>query len=213
MSHVVIIGNGVSGITLARHIRKHSDFKITVISKETKYFYSRTALMYVYMGDMKFEDTQPYENWFWEKNNIELIQDEVLKIDTSQKEIHLVSNNIKYEQLVIASGSASNKFGWPGQDLGGVQGLYNYQDLLSMQRDTEGISKAVVIGGGLIGVEMVEMLLSKNIETTFLVREKYFWNAVLPQEEAIMIETHIRKHHVDLKMEKRTRRYIFRELN
>ena len=52
--------------------RKLSDKKITIISAETDYFFSRTALMYIYMGHMKFEHTQPYENWFWEKNRIEL---------------------------------------------------------------------------------------------------------------------------------------------
>ena len=40
MSHVVIIGNGIAGITAARHIRKFSDKKITVISAETEYFFS-----------------------------------------------------------------------------------------------------------------------------------------------------------------------------
>ncbi|HAH38282.1 MAG TPA: FAD-dependent oxidoreductase, partial [Algoriphagus sp.] len=70
--HIVIIGNGISGITCARHLRKlDSDVKITVISGESKYFFSRTALMYVYMGHMKFEHTQPYENWFWQKNRID----------------------------------------------------------------------------------------------------------------------------------------------
>ncbi len=64
MNHIVIIGNGISGVTAARHIRKNSDNKITIISAETKYFFSRTALMYVYMGHIKFEHTQPYENWF-----------------------------------------------------------------------------------------------------------------------------------------------------
>ena len=72
MKHIVIIGNGISGITAARHIRKLSDYRITVISSETEHFYSRTALMYIYMGHMKYEHTKPYEDWFWEKNRIEL---------------------------------------------------------------------------------------------------------------------------------------------
>ena len=46
MKHLVIIGNGIAGITTARHVRKHnSDIRITVISAESDYFYSRTALM------------------------------------------------------------------------------------------------------------------------------------------------------------------------
>ena len=133
MEHIVIIGNGISGITAARHIRKKSDHKITVISAETEYFFSRTALMYVYMGHMKFEHTQPYENWFWEKNRIHLKKGYVEKVDTNSKTLHFAKGDtLKYDKLVIASGSSSNKFGWPGQDLKGVQGLYNLQDLQAM---------------------------------------------------------------------------------
>ena len=58
MKNVVIIGNGISGITTARWVRKLSDHKITVISSETDHFYSRTALMYIYMGHMRAEDTK-----------------------------------------------------------------------------------------------------------------------------------------------------------
>ena len=61
--HIVIIGNGITGITAARTIRKHSDHEITVVSGETDYFFSRTALMYIYMGHMQFKDTQQYEHW------------------------------------------------------------------------------------------------------------------------------------------------------
>ncbi|MCB0301408.1 MAG: NAD(P)/FAD-dependent oxidoreductase, partial [Calditrichaeota bacterium] len=72
MEHLVIIGNGISGVTTARHVRKRSDMRITIISAETDHFFSRTALMYIYMGHMKYEHTKPYEDWFWEKNRIEL---------------------------------------------------------------------------------------------------------------------------------------------
>ena len=199
---VIIIGNGIAGTTCARHIRKQSDFEITVISSESKYFYSRTALMYIYMGHMKQEHTQPYENYFWEKNRINLLQEYVQKIEPSQNFI-VLNNGIKmqYDYLVIATGSNSNKFGWPGENLQGVQGLCNLQDLQTMQENTVGIAHAVVVGGGLIGIETVEMLLSRNIKVSFLIREKSFWDAVLPAEESEMINKLIKLHHVDLQLE------------
>jgi len=202
MKHIVIIGNGISGITAARHIRKRSNFKITVVSSETKYFYSRTALMYIYMGHMKFENTKPYEDTFWKKNRIDLLFDHVDKVDTSLKSLQLKSGNqLAFDQLIIATGSISNKFGWPGQNLIGVQGLYSFHDMELMQQQKRQVKQAVIIGGGLIGVEMAEMLLSQNIQVTVLVREKEFWHNVLPMEEANLISRHIRSHHVDLKLE------------
>ncbi len=201
MKHIVIIGNGIAGITAARHIRKHSEHQITVISAETDHFFSRTALMYVYMGHMTYNHIKPYEDWFWEKNQIDLIRAYVEKVDFEHKILELDNGkNIIYDDLILATGSKSNKFGWPGQDLKGVQGLYNYQDLESMEEDTKDINHAVIIGGGLIGIEMVEMLLSRNIPVTFLVREQSFWNNILPAQESALINRHINEHHVDLRL-------------
>ncbi len=200
MKHIVIIGNGISGITAARHIRKLSDYKITVISSETPHFFSRTALMYIYMGHLKFENTKPYEDWFWKKNRIDLVFDHAEKIQTEKKYVQLQSGkNIYYDDIIIATGSQSNLYGWPGQGLKGVQGLYSYQDLQKMEESTRGIKKAVIVGGGLIGIEMAEMLCTRNIQVTFLVREPAFWNNVLPLREASMISRHILSHGVDLK--------------
>lgn len=202
MNHIVIIGNGIAGVTAARHIRKISAHKITIVSAEADYFFSRTALMYVYMGHMKFEHTQPYENNFWSKNKIDLIKDFVSHVDVENKRLHLsVGETIRYDSLIIATGSKPNKFGWPGQDLDGVTGLYHKQDLEYIEKYTLGCKRAVVVGGGLIGIELTEMLMSRNIPVTFLVREKSFWDMVLPQGESEMINRHILEHGIDLKLE------------
>ncbi|MDO6738166.1 NAD(P)/FAD-dependent oxidoreductase [Wenyingzhuangia sp. 2_MG-2023] len=201
MKNIVIIGNGIAGVTAARHIRKKSDHKITIISGETDYFFSRTALMYVFMGHMKFEHTQPYENWFWKKNRIELVKAFVNKVNTESKE--LVLNNgetLIYDDLIIATGSKPNKFGWPGQDLKAVTGMYSKQDLDTITEYSKDCTRAVIVGGGLIGIEMTEMLVSKNIPVTFLVREASFWNGVLPPGESEMINKHIKEHHIDLRL-------------
>jgi NADPH-dependent 2,4-dienoyl-CoA reductase/sulfur reductase-like enzyme len=204
MEHIVIIGNGISGVTAARHIRKLSDKKITIISGESEFFFSRTALMYVYMGHQKFEHIHPYEPWFWKKNNIHLKKSWISNIDTSSKKL-ICSNGetIIYDKLIIATGSKPNKFGWPGQDLKGVMGMYHKQDLESLETyapDNKTCKRAVIVGGGLIGIELAEMLHSRNIPVTFLVRENSFWDGVLPKEESAMLNQEIRDHHIDLRL-------------
>ena len=198
MRSIVIIGNGIAGITAAREIRKRSDDKITVISSETEHFFSRTALMYVFMGHMEYQHIKPYEDWFWAKNRIDLMRAQVERVDFGMKTVHLSGSTLPYDILVLAVGSKPNFFGWPGEGLRGVQGLYGMPDLERMQADTKDVRQAVVVGGGLIGIELCEMLLAKGIETTMLVREESYWNNVLPHEESAMVGHHIGEHHVDL---------------
>jgi len=204
MEHIVIIGNGISGVTAARHIRKNSDKEITIVSAETDYFFSRTALMYVYMGHLKFEHTQPYESWFWKKNRINLKKGYVSKVNSSSNEIEFSDGEkLGYDKLIIATGSKPNKFGWPGEDLNGVMGMYHKQDLEKLEKyapDNKRCKRAVIVGGGLIGIELVEMLHSRNIPVTFLVREQSFWNGVLPKGESEMINREIISNHIDLRL-------------
>lgn len=200
--HIVIIGNGIAGITAARHIRKLSNHRITVISGESDYFFSRPALMYVYMGHMKMEHIEPYERWFWKKNRIDLHRAWVEKVMPEQKQVIFHDgSSMHYDKLLLATGSKPNKFGWPGQDLDGVHGFYSLQDLQAIEHHSKGLKQAVIVGGGLIGLELAEMFLSRSIPVTFLVREKSYWDMVLPAEESEMVNQHIRKHHIDLRLE------------
>ena len=156
------------------------------------------------MGHMEFEHIKPYEDWFWAKNRIELVRAYVNKVDTNKKELLLDGSRVLgYDKLIIATGSKPNKFGWPGQDLHGVQGLYSKQDLDLLEVNApnkEVCKRAVIVGGGLIGIELAEMLCSRDIPVTFLVRENNFWDGVLPDGESKMINEHIVEHHIDLKL-------------
>lgn len=158
--------------------------------------------MYIYMGHMKFEHTKPYEDWFWKKNRINLVHAHVDNIDFEKKQCWLNNKErISYDKLVIASGSKPNNIGISFQKIKGAQGLYSMQDLELMEQNTKGISRAVIVGGGLIGIEMAEMLHSRGIHVTFLVMEKSYWNNVLPWEESQMITRHIRHHGIEVKLE------------
>jgi NAD(P)H-nitrite reductase large subunit len=203
MEHIVIIGNGIAGVTAARHIRKLSDHRITLISAETRFFFSRTALMYVYMGHMRWKDIEPYENWFWQKNRLDLVYGYVEKVIPGNNTLVLSDRRkITYDKLLIASGSKTSTFGWEGLDLPQVQGLVSKGDLEQLERhapNRQRCPRAVIVGGGLIGVELAEMLRTRDIGVTFLVRENTFWNNILSRGESGMISRHIISHGVDLR--------------
>ena len=202
---VIIIGNGVAGITAAITIRKlNPSCSITIISAESEHFYSRTALMYVYMGHMRYKNIKPYEDWFWPEQKLKLIQGLVTNIDFEQKEVLLQNGTrLSYTKLLISTGSKPNALGIAGEKLAGVQGLYSLQDLKDLEQNSAKVQRAVVVGGGLIGIELAEMLYTRCIPVTFLVREQHYWGNVLPAQEGELIQKHIREHKVDLQLNTR----------
>ena len=197
---IIIIGNGIAGTTVALELAKRSrDLDITMISGESTYHYSRPALMYIFMGHMRYQDTMPYPKSFWNKQNITLKKAWVTEIDSTHKTITCDDHKtLQYDKLILATGSISNKFGWPGQDLKGVQGLYNLQDLETLEAEAKNAKNAVIVGGGLIGIELAEMLHQRGIKTTFLVREKSYWNRILLDQESAVINDVITKEDINL---------------
>jgi NADPH-dependent 2,4-dienoyl-CoA reductase/sulfur reductase-like enzyme len=199
--HVAIIGNGIAGVSAAQSIRRlQPDWRITLISGESTFHYSRPALMYMYMGHMRYRDTKPYEDSYWKEQRIGLLRAWVTGIDLANQRLELhESKPLSYDKLLITTGSKSNKFGWPGQDLEGVQGLYGLMDLKLLQENTRDCRHAVIVGGGLIGIELAEMLHFQKIGVSFLVREKSYWDNVLPTEESAMVNELIRERGFDLR--------------
>lgn len=173
---------------------------VTVISAESTHFYARTALMYVYMGHMRFNDTKPYHDTYWERNNIQLVKDRITKIAFEQKTLYGQSGKTyTYDQLIIATGSTSNTLNIEGEQLEGVTGFYNLQDLEYIKAKSTPGRKVVIVGGGLIGIELAEMFHSRNIQVTHLVREDRYGASVLSEEESALIEQHILDHNIDLR--------------
>jgi len=151
---------------------------------------------------MRYEDTKPYEDSFWAEKGIDLVRGWVSGIDTEKKELELHGRGpIHYDKLLVATGSTPNRFGWPGQDLDGVQGLWGLYDLKKLYETAERTRRAVIVGGGLIGIELAEMLHSCGIRVDFLVRERSYWDNVLPAEESAMVNELIREAGIGLHLE------------
>lgn len=207
MERYVIVGNGVAGIEAAFALRARrgpSEATITVISSETDYFFSRTALMYAYMDLMNREDLEPFERGTYAKQHISLVRDHVTDIDADHKKVVLRGNPpLEYDKLLLAVGAKPRLFPWKGVDAikEGLVHFVSMQDLDECERLTWSTERAVVIGGGLIGIELVECLVHHGVHTTFLVREPYYWPLALGAEEGNIISEHIRRHGVDLRHE------------
>jgi NAD(P)H-nitrite reductase large subunit len=122
------------------------------------------------------------------KNKLILLKD-MSPVEPDSKAVVLNGNEKGYDKLVLATGSVPNKNGWPGQDLQGVTGFYHKQDLEALEKWAP-TTKHAVISEWLIGIELAEMLRSRNIQVT-LVREKHFgWSFAFGESQ--MINRHSR---------------------
>ena len=199
---IVIVGNGVAGITCAFEARQRDpEASITVVSGETEYFFSRTALMYAYMDAMHRKELEPYERGVYRKKRIDLVRDWVVDLDANAKNVTLEGGrSLPYDKLVLAVGAAPNMFGWDGADdvKDGLVHFVSMQDLDACERLTPSTRQAVVVGGGLIGIELVECLRHHGVDVTFLIREPWYWPMAIGKEEADFVAEHMREHGVDV---------------
>ena len=201
---IVIIGNGVAGVTCALEARKRDPAaEITLISGETDYFFSRTALMYAYMDTMTRRNLEPFERGVYDKQRITRRRAWVVDHHADTRVVLTdTGERIPYDRLVLAVGASPNRFPWAGLDdaKDGVVHFVSMQDLDDCERLTPSTKHAVVIGGGLIGIELVECLRHHGVGVTFLVREDWYWPMALANEEGALIAEQIRAHGVDLRL-------------
>lgn len=199
---ILIVGNGVAGATAALTARARSDARVTLLSDESPYFFSRTALMYALMDRMQRRELEPYERASWSAQGIARVQGRAVDLDADAKTVTLADGRVlRWDKLLLATGSSPRALPTPGAaSAQGVVSFVSMQDLDACERWIPSTREAVVIGGGLIGVELVECLLHHGVRTTFLVREPWYWPAALCEEEGAMVAAHLRAHGVDLRL-------------
>jgi nitrite reductase (NADH) large subunit len=169
-TRLVVIGNGMAGIRTIEEFLKMSpnEFEITVFGAEPQPNYNRILLSPVLSGEMSFQDTV-LNDWDWyEKNHITLHAGKlVTKIDrhrcTVESEDGLV---VPYDRLLIATGSNPIMLPIPGMNLPGVLAYRSIDDVEKMLAAAKTMKRAVVIGGGLLGLEAANGLSLQGMEVS-----------------------------------------------
>ncbi|MGG4467087.1 nitrite reductase large subunit NirB [Paenibacillus alvei] len=165
---LVMIGNGMAGVRSIEEILKRNtdSFDITIIGDEPYPNYNRIMLSNVLQGKTTVDDIY-INDWSWyEENHIHLITGEkVIKIDRNKKELITDKNQlINYDELIIATGSSAFILPIPGSELEGVIGFRTIEDTEKMLETAQNYKKAVVIGGGLLGLEAARGLIDRGMD-------------------------------------------------
>ena len=172
LNNVVIIGNGIAGVTAAETIRKeNSKVQITIVDRE-KYPVYYKPMLSKFIGQEKLPSSffVRKETWYQE-NNIRLMSEyEVVDIIDEERNVYVKNEDKKetlpYDKLIIAAGSYCFVPPIENNHLENVYTLRTYDDALRIKQVMKDLTKATVIGGGLLGLELAAQLHHAGMEVT-----------------------------------------------
>jgi nitrite reductase (NADH) large subunit len=166
---LVIIGNGVAGVTVARYVAEADpSVDITIHSDDSYLYYPRPRLIDLMAGKVVPEQAILYSDQWYAKRNIRnVLEHRVVEI---QPDAHRVifqdGSQDEYDRLVLATGARNWVPPIPGADLDGVYTLRTMREAVKLRDLADRVSHAVMIGGGLLGLDMSAALRAHGIAVT-----------------------------------------------
>jgi nitrite reductase (NADH) large subunit len=169
---LVVVGNGMAGIRTLEEIIKRDPhrYAVTVFGSEPHVNYNRIMLSPVLAGEKTFEEIIINDRAWYEANGVELITSEtVTAIDRAAKTVTGEHGTVRpYDRLLLATGSLPFMLPVPGKDLPGVIAFRDLADVETMVAAAKAYKHAVVIGGGLLGLEAANGLKLNGMEVTVI---------------------------------------------
>jgi len=167
---LVLVGNGMAGVrTLEELLKlKPDQYEITVFGAEPYGNYNRILLSPVLAGEKKVDDIILNDDAWYAKHGITLYKGKkVVGIDRKRRIVRAEDGTeANYDRLILATGSMPFILPVPGKDLDGVIGFRDIQDVDRMLDAARNQKYAVVIGGGLLGLEAANGLLKQGMQVT-----------------------------------------------
>lgn len=188
---LVVIGNGMAGVRAVEEILKINPdaFDITIFGKEPHPNYNRILLSKVLQGDTTVESVT-LNDWQWYKDNdITLYTDEqVTRLCAEDRYVATAKNRIvPYDELIIATGSVPFMLPLPGAEKEGVTAFRDISDCEKMIEYSVKHSKAIVIGGGLLGLEAARGLLNLGMKVDVVHIAEHLMERQLDPQAAEML--------------------------
>jgi 3-phenylpropionate/trans-cinnamate dioxygenase ferredoxin reductase subunit len=202
-SKFVILGGGMVAGYAAKQLVEFGlkPGQLTIVSADSSIPYERPPLSKGYLAGRDSESSiliNPDE--FYRDHGIEVrLETEVTGIDPAAKRLLLRSgDHLGFDKLVLASGARARKLDAPGAGLTGVFCLRSLEDSRRIREYAAHAKRAVVVGGGFIGMETAAVLAQKQIETTLVLREDRIWKKVFSPEMSRFFEGYYTARRVHL---------------
>jgi len=154
---LVIVGNGMAAVRLVEELSRRAlgRYAIAVVGEEPRLAYNRVLLSSVLSKEVSRADIELKSAQWWRDHGVTLLYGEAATaIDAGIRRLKLANGaTLPFTQLVLATGSRPLRLNVPGMDLSGVMTFRDLGDVASIEAAAAKHTKAVVIGGGLLGLE------------------------------------------------------------
>lgn len=196
----VIVGSGVAGLSACEAIRSlDKTGEIFFLGDDPHGYYSRPGLAYYLTGEMDEKGLFPRSKNVWLSLNLRYINGQVTRISSSEHQIEINGESkLGYDILLLAVGAQANRLDVPGAELEGVVKLDHMNDARRILKLARRGKKAVVVGGGITALELVEGLVSRGVKTHYLLRGNRYWSNVLDEQESQIIEHRLQEEGVKI---------------
>ena len=195
-----IIGSGVAGIAAAEAIRSvDRSGKITLIGDDPHGYYSRPGLAYYLTGEIPDQALFSKQPDDLHKLSVRYLKGRVQRILRDQQYLEVEGQSyVPYDRLLLALGALSTPLGIPGSKLEGVLKLDHLTDANRIIKLAKKGKTAIVVGGGITALELVEGLAARGMKVHYLLRGDRFWSNVLDFQESKIIEQRLKEEGVTL---------------
>ena len=199
--HIVIVGNGVAGVTAARTIKtKNPETRVSIYADESYQYYPRPRLYEVLSGEAEPQEVYMFSGEWYEKKGITVhLNKKALSIDVDHKELMLEDGSqVTYDKLLLANGGHSFVPPIKGAETTGVFTLRTIKDVLDIKKFTKKTGKVIVIGGGLLGLEFAASLRKLGQQVTVVELSSRLLPRQLDQDGATILKNRIASRGIDL---------------
>ena len=184
----LIIGGGQAGARAAEALREEAaNEQVVVLSADRDRPYNRPPLSKDFLrGETKRDDVFIHPPDWAKQHGVDMRLGVTAKaLDVQGRTVTLDGGDVlRFERLLLATGSEPRRLPLPGADLEGVFLLRTLQDSLRIKEAAEGKRRAVMVGGGFIGAEVAASLQQKGLETTVVAMESVLWEHLFGPELA-----------------------------
>ena len=211
---LVVVGNGMAGLRTVEELLERAPdyYDITVIGDEPYGNYNRILLSPVLAGEKTVDEIMLNDLDWYKENNITLLHGKKKRVTEIRRDRKVVimkdGSEQPYDRLLLATGSKPFMLPLPGADLKGVIAFRDIKDVERMLKAARKYKNAVVIGGGLLGLEAANGLMKNGMKVTVIHLLDHLMEMQLDDAAADMLKTSLIERGMKFEMKASTKKLI-----